>query len=156
MFVLDVRSCSVRASFVVRGVSYIFALFVLVTAGCDRGGLNLAPVEGVVTYNGAPLADAGVLFSPNLPEMGPPASGTTDAEGRFSLITVNSPGAAVGGHRVAISKEQMTAIPQRRGFPLYKTTRYIPEKFGNPDTSELTAEVKDEDNHFEFNLKAQK
>lgn len=135
-----------------KAVSVGFAILLALVAGCDRSGLNLAPVEGVVTYNGAPLADAGVLFLPNDPRMGPPASGTTDADGKFILLTVNRPGAAVGEHRIAISKEETIAIPQRRGFPLYQTKHFIPEKYGDPDTSELTATVADDDNHFEFKL----
>jgi hypothetical protein len=138
------------------GSIFVFASISVLSPGCNRNELNLAPVEGVVTFNGAPLADAGVLFSPNRPQMGPPASGTTDAEGRFTLITVNSPGAAIGDHRVAISKEETITIPQKRGFPLYQTKRYIPEKYADPATSELTAAVQDDDNSFEFKLEGPK
>jgi hypothetical protein len=128
-------------------------LLLFIMVGCDRGGLNLAPVEGIVTYNGAPLADAGVLFSPNEPQMGPPASGTTDAEGKFTLVTVNREGAAVGPHRVAISKDETVVIPQQRGLPIYRTKRHIPAKYGDLETSGLTAIVEDDDNQVKFELK---
>jgi hypothetical protein len=121
-------------------------------AGCNRGGLNLAPAEGVVTLDGEPVADAGVMFTPVDPKLGPPASGATDAEGRFTLITANRPGAIIGEHRVAISKSDVLAIPQRRGLPLYKTKDLVPPKYGSAETSGLTATVADDDNDFKFDL----
>ena len=68
-------------------------LLVCVVAGCNRSGLNLAYVDGVVTYNGQPVQNAGVIFKP---ESGPFAMGTTDAEGKFTLTTANHAGAIVG------------------------------------------------------------
>jgi hypothetical protein len=118
-------------------------------AGCNPSGLDLAPVEGVVTYNGAPVSNAGVMF---LPEQGAMAIGVTDAEGEFTLTTANHPGALIGPHRVSISKDETTAIPQKRGFPLYKTKSYIPPKYSDPALSGLTADVKDDDNYFDFKL----
>jgi len=135
-----------------RGKAVFWLVWCIHLVGCHRSGLNLAPVEGLVTYKGAPLVDAGVLFLPNEPQMGPPASGTTDAEGKFTLYTVNLPGAAVGDHRVVISKEETISIPQRRGFPIYQTKRFIPEKYSDPDTSGLTATVTDDDNQVKFEL----
>jgi hypothetical protein len=131
----------------------LFGGMLLLVLGCDRSGLNLAPVEGLVTVDGTPVADAGVLFAPTNPLQGPPASGTTDSEGKFSLITANRPGAAVGDHQVAIAKTQATPIPQRRGFPLYKIEHAVPPQFGDIATSGLTANVKEgEDNYFKFEL----
>ena len=69
----------------------MFLCMLLPAAGCGRGGLNLAPVEGIVTCDGTPVADAGVMFVPNELNVGPPATGSTDSEGRFKLVTVNSP-----------------------------------------------------------------
>ena len=119
-------------------------------AGCDRSGLNLGYVEGVVTYKGAPLEKAGVLFKP---EKGPMAIGTTDDQGHFKLFTANRDGALVGEHRVSISKTQQLA-PQVAGerFPRYQTKFLIPEKYGSPETSELSATVKRGKNQLEFNL----
>jgi hypothetical protein len=118
--------------------------------GCDRSGLNLAPVEGVVTFNGAPVEKAGVLFKP---EIGPFAIGTTDAEGRFTLTTANHEGALVGNHKVAISKTQTTTT-QVAGdvLPRYGTKYFLPAKYASPETSELTATVSDDDNELKFDL----
>jgi len=124
----------------------------IVAAGCNRSGLNLAYVEGVVTYNGQPVEHAGVLFKP---ETGPFAMGTTDADGKFTLITANHPGALIGEHRVSISKTQTTptTIPGAR-FPRYDIKHFVPEKYASPATSELTATVSRSkgENHFEFKL----
>ena len=101
-------------------------------------------------FNGAPVEKAGVLF---MPETGPFATGTTDAEGRFTLTTANHEGALVGNHHVAISKSQTTAtqVPGE-AMPRYNTKYFLPEKYGSPATSELTATVVDDDNSFSFEL----
>jgi hypothetical protein len=120
--------------------------------GCNDKGLNLASVEGVVTLDGTPVSDAGLVFMPADPSRGPPASGATDAEGKFTLMTANQAGAIIGEHRVAISKTEATAIPQQRGLPLYRIKDFVPAKYGNVDTSGLTATVKDDDNSLRFEL----
>jgi hypothetical protein len=112
----------------------------------------LAPVEGIVTLNGAPVADAGVLFKP---VQGPFAMGVTDAEGRFTLTTANEDGALIGDHQVAISKTE-TLVKYRPGnpMPIYETKALIPQKYFDAGTSALTATVADDDNEFKFDLTA--
>jgi hypothetical protein len=126
------------------------AAALLLLAGCNRSGLNLAPVEGVVTFKGAPVEKAGVLFKPS---SGPIAIGTTDSEGRFTLTTANKDGALIGDHRVSISKTEQLA-PQFPGerFPRYETKYLIPQKYASPETSGLTATVKSGKNPVEFKL----
>jgi hypothetical protein len=122
----------------------------MVIAGCNRSGLNLAHVEGIVMHNGAPLEGAGVLF---LPSSGPFAMGTTDASGRFTLTTANHPGAIIGEHRVTISKTQTTSkqLPGER-LPRYDTKYLISPKYADASTSGLAATVVDDDNEFEFTV----
>jgi hypothetical protein len=127
-----------------------FAAAVILVAGCNRSGLDLAPVEGVVTFNGSPVAEAGIMFAP---QHGPTAMATTDAEGKFTLTTANHDGALIGAHRVSISKVETIAIPQPRGFPIYQHKSHIPEKYADFSTSDLTADVQDDDNYFTFDLK---
>ena len=127
-------------------------ILLALAAGCNRDGLHLVPVDGVVTLDGKPIADAGVLFSPADPKLGPPASGTTDADGKFTLMTNNRQGAAVGDHLVVIAREEVKVIPQSRGFPIYQTKHLVPSKYGEMKSSGLTATVKDDNNHFEFQL----
>ena len=110
-----------------RPLTYYFALVgLLFVAGCSRGGLELARVEGVVTFNGAPVAEAGVVFSPCESKLGPPASGSTDSEGRFTLVTANGPGAVIGDHQVAISKDQAVVVGFVHGIPQYRTKQDLP------------------------------
>jgi hypothetical protein len=135
-----------------------------IVAGCSGDGLSLAPVEGIVTLNGKPVADAGVAFAPLNPKQGPPAAGATDQQGHFRLMTNNREGAALGEHRVSISKadpygeevtpEDLESVEamRRRGFKAYKTQHFIPEHYADVETSKLTATVEDKDNFFEFKL----
>ena len=118
-------------------------------AGCNRSGLDLVPVEGVVTVGGTPLSGAAVMF---VPAHGLPAMAVTDGDGKFELTTANQSGAQIGEYRVSISKSKTTAIPQPNGFPLYQTEYLIPAKFTKPSTSGLTANIVDDDNYLEFKL----
>jgi hypothetical protein len=121
--------------------------------GCNRSELDLAPVEGLVTYNGAPLADAGVLFTP---AKGPYAMGVTDGEGRFTLTTANHEGALIGEHGVSVSKtDTIVKYVQGSAFPDYITKPLIPSKYFDASTSQLSATVTDDDNEFEFKLTGQ-
>jgi hypothetical protein len=79
----------------------------LVGTGCS-GGPKLVPVTGKVTLNGAPLKNVKVEFHPDPDKgvSGPSSSGTTDADGNFTLVCTergNAPGAVVGSHRVVIT-----------------------------------------------------
>ncbi len=117
----------------------------LLLVGCERGP-SVAPVSGVITHQGAPLASAHVTFTPL--DGGTPASGFTDANGRFALQTFsNNDGALVGKHRVSIIArgpdrplrpgEVGTGLPgdMAAGEPK------IPVKFFAPDSSGLEREV---------------
>ena len=127
-------------------------LLVATAVGCGGSGLELAPVAGVVTLDGQPVSEAGIMFQPADASKGPPAYGATDENGRFELITANQPGALIGEHRVAISKTESIAIPQRRGLPIYKTKEHIPPKYGNYESSGLSVTVEDDDNSLKFDL----
>jgi len=80
-------------------------------SGCGSSGPEVIHVTGTVLYEGKPLEDATVVFSPKWEKAGaiPLALATTDAEGRFRLRTkwgsTNAlNGAVPGEHRVTISK----------------------------------------------------
>ena len=95
------------------------AALVAVAAGC--GGEKLAPVSGVVTLDGAPLADASVTFQPVAQggiDAGSGSYAKTDAEGRYTLRTVTGDrrGAVVGKHVVRISQyEQIKGLQKYIG-----------------------------------------
>lgn len=125
--------------------------------GCSgNDGPQIAAVEGTVTWEGKPLADAGVAFTP---EKGPVAVGTTDEAGKFSLSTQGQDGAVVGAHRVTI--QAFKPIPPGKkavnedGERLINPVSLIPEKYGNLRESGLQAKVTENgsENNFDFELK---
>lgn len=141
-------------------VMYTFAIcgLLAVLSGCGGAdGPKLVRATGVVNHNGAPLSGANVIFSP---EQGPVATGTTDAQGRFELNTSGVPGAVLGPHTVAISAYdaaspgETSSDPETAGEVTVTAKSLIPEKYGNPISSGLTATV-DSDaskNDFTFDL----
>lgn len=108
--------------------------------GCGPAGPKLVPVSGVVTLDGQPLAEAGVLFQPAVG--GPPATGSTDASGRFELRTQNRPGAVLGEHRVSVTKQQTSGPASGvAGLEPVQVISLVPEKYTRPETSGLKVNV---------------
>lgn len=133
---------------------FAVAAVLMTAAGCGSDGLPMAEAGGVVNYNGAPLEGATVVFQPS---SGPLAVGTTDAEGRFELMTNGQPEAAVGAGKVSITAvEQLIVVEGREptAQELANMSRpLIPEKYSNVATSGLNAEVKaGEENDLKFDL----
>ncbi|MFN0054099.1 MAG: hypothetical protein ACKV0T_18115 [Planctomycetales bacterium] len=116
-----------------------------------RGDLPpLAPVSGVVTLDGAPLALAYITF---LPEGADPkkqdlnlgsSSALTDANGKYTLsYTALAPGAVIGKHRVQITSTNQTGV------------QILPPHYNERTT--LTAEVpKGGNRQLNFDLKSAK
>src|SRR5262245_50285588 len=76
----------------------------LFALGCSNQN-KLIPVSGQVTMNGKPLGNVRVDFHPDPDKgtRGSGSSGTTDAEGNFTLtFAPNQPGAIAGHHRVIL------------------------------------------------------
>ncbi|TWT30617.1 carboxypeptidase-like regulatory domain-containing protein [Blastopirellula retiformator] len=70
--------------------------------GCGAKGPKLAPLEGLVTNNGTPMAGMNVTFSPQ--KDGAASWGITDADGKFSLNYIDGrQGVLPGEHLVSIS-----------------------------------------------------
>ena len=149
-------------------------------AGCSSPkGPNLAAADGTVTYMGAPLAGARVLF---IPEKGLVAMGTTDDKGKFTLSTGSSRGAIVGPVTVEITastasdngsdknavSKQPTSAAESEAYmkkaaemqqamaagQVTQPTSAIPAKYGKAETSGLAYTIKENgDNHFAIELK---
>jgi hypothetical protein len=84
-----------------------------VLCGCGGKDYTVAPVSGRVTLDNSPIAGVHVDFQPDsfgtgTINPGPGSYGTTDADGRYTLQTVEptEPGAVVGRHRVRLSVSQ--------------------------------------------------
>lgn len=139
-----------------RPTSELLIAIVLGTllAGCG-GEPKRLPAAGVVTLDGQPVADAGVLFIPTDP--GPAATGTTDASGRFRLTCAGKAGAIAGHYRVAISKQASAGNGDTGPMPAMPAKNLVakwivPQKYGTPDTSGLEATVSSEQYEFTFAL----
>jgi len=134
----------------------------LLLAGC--GGVSdapkLAPVQGTASWQGKPLENASVVFTP---ESGPIAVGNTDAQGAFVLTTHGKTGASLGAHRVTIaafepvktpaSAPTAPAGPDGEIAPPLKSR--IPVKYTDLKQTDLKATVVQDSgsNDFRFDLK---
>jgi hypothetical protein len=124
--------------------------------GC-RETQKFAPVSGVVTLNGKPLANATVAFSPIAQpgsiDAGDGSVGKTNAQGEYTLTTSRGvAGAMVGKHRVRISAlapqvGESDARPPRSGWPLMDK---IPARYNGETT--LTFDVVPGANKADFSL----
>jgi len=145
-------------------VGFISAALLVGCSG-DGGPANRRPTKKVtvtVMYKGAPLENANVTFINQTGEAAP-AYGKTDAQGKAKMKTyVEGDGAVVGAHKVLIDKSEAVGgqtvdvdSPQYNPNAPPATVKYhIPQKYSNPATSGLTAEVKDSGpNEFTFELK---
>jgi len=88
---------------------FLSVLLVLVLMGCSNRDSRYSKVEGTVTYNGQPVEGGTVTFQTISPE-GESASGLTDAEGKFTLTSVNAinggRGALPGDYNVIVTKSE--------------------------------------------------
>jgi hypothetical protein len=131
--------------------------------GCGAGGgtdVGAVAVSGTVTYNGSPVEGATVVFAPTGTD-GKSAAGTTDAQGHFTLTTVEAgDGAVPGAYGVTVTKSEGGAAPggtqteeeaYASGFPEGdgatatpagpEIKDILPAKYKVAETSGLTATV---------------
>lgn len=125
--------------------SPVFAMCLL--AGCGGAAADrpeIGTVQGTVTLDSAPLADATVMF---YPAEGRASVGKTDAEGHYELqYTADIPGAKVGSHAVKITTAEDSA---EHGAG---QTERLPATYNSAST--LTAEVEAGENTHDFALKS--
>ncbi|MCA9236955.1 MAG: hypothetical protein KDA44_15875 [Planctomycetales bacterium] len=112
--------------------------------GCGpKAPYDLAPVSGVVTLDGEPLAGGVVSFQPRADgdvAPGPGSTGRCDKSGQFTLQTIKGePGAVVGAHHVRIyshsSDQPVASDDDRAGAPRER----VPARYNYQ--SDLTADV---------------
>jgi hypothetical protein len=120
--------------------------------GCSGGSQleGLVPAEGVVYFDGSPLADAAIGFYPDNPA-NRTAAAKTNANGKFVMTTLNSgDGVASGEYKVTITKLSDTKIKETNSKEEYmkesskaknEVKSLIPEKYGMFGHSGLTATV---------------
>ncbi|MDR0871195.1 MAG: carboxypeptidase-like regulatory domain-containing protein [Planctomycetaceae bacterium] len=136
-------------------------LFIVLLAGCSQSGRlsGLVPAQGVVKFNGEVVAGADITFSPSGDAR--PGTATTDASGKFSLMTLN-PGDGIypGEYTVTVKKTEVTG-EYKRGrvngkFVAEDTRQYIehlPAKYGAITTSDIKLTISPKgDKNIEINL----
>lgn len=113
-------------------------------AGCGAH-VELAQVDGTLTFQGVPLANVLVTF---IPEASGEAArvrslAVTDDEGRFRLQTDESQeGAVVGRHRVIVEDLAIYSAPRTAdGTLLTRPPARFPPAYADPLTSPLTVDV---------------
>jgi hypothetical protein len=141
-----------------RRLHIFVALFTGFIAGCSSSS-GTAPVSGRVTYQGKPVPNAHVSFTP-AEGTSRAAEGLTDAGGEFTLRTfTTNDGALVGKYRISVIARgpDRPLKPGEVGSGMPGETMpgdpIIPTKYFAPDTSGLTYEVKRGRNHVELELK---
>lgn len=133
--------------------------------GCS-GGPVIAPVKGKVTYMGKVIDQGVIMF---LPEQGPPATGNIEKDGSFTLTTTRkADGAVVGKHKVIIQatkvgggsyetpksiEEENQQSRSNKILVAGKVTWLVPEKYSMDKSSTLTADVKNQPNTIDFDIK---
>jgi hypothetical protein len=120
----------------------------LLAAGCGGNPVKvkLAPVSGTIKYQGQPVADANVIF---IPADGPRASGTTDAEGKFKLMTLApDDGATLGDNVVLIEK----SVPIKPDDPYSPRKAIVPSFYSNPQETTVKKKVVTGANDFQIDL----
>ena len=136
-----------------RHWSMVLALAVLgAMAGCGGPDRPMTvPVSGIVRYAGQPVAGADVVFQP---QQGPMATGQTDEQGRFQLMTFQpGDGAVPGEYAVMISKKEAVVDPRQPENPYPQVRDVLPPRYGNATQSRLTVRVQAaQRNDFPFDL----
>lgn len=140
----------------------MMAVMMGLVTGCTQK--EYAPVTGVVTFDGKPVANANIAFDPD--NDGPMSVGTTTPEGAFSLSVArerDKPGAKVGSHRVTITAFEEPSSSQNSDPALGSlamateseagVTNLLPDRYADFGTSGLTFDVSASGENFaEFKL----
>jgi major membrane immunogen (membrane-anchored lipoprotein) len=152
-------------------VQVVPALLILASCSTDDGFGKRYPVSGTVTYNGSPLEKGEISFVSEDLKNNIGATGSIK-NGSYTLSTGGKDdGAQVGKYKVTItSKEDFYAkakadfakesgrqdpgfIPQQFLRKAEAETKsLIPAGYGDPRTTNLTAEVKAQSNPIDFKL----
>ncbi len=132
-----------------------FLVFLASTlVGCSSGGLELAAVQGKVTYQGKPVTHGQVVFTPQDGTRGPQAIGQIQADGSFHMMTNDKKGAAVGSHKVTIHSRAHLTAEQAKALQVGKLL--IPARYANEQETPFRFEVKRGGNDCPLDLEDEK
>jgi hypothetical protein len=114
----------------------------IASIGCKKGGPELAPVSGKVTYQGKPLPFGSVIFQP---ESGRTSTGDIQPDGTFRMaIAGRGDGAAVGKNnvRIACFTNQDPSKKGPGGAAIALGKPLIPQKYLSCETSGIEVDVR--------------
>jgi hypothetical protein len=134
------------------------ALLLLAT-GCGSNRPAVAPVRGSITIDGRPVTVGRIMF---YPKEGRAATAPINPDGTYVLTTFDAEdGALPGMHKVTVISTELVAPPPPRPDEEYKVDGkmpivkwLVPQRYSDPTTSDLKAEVKSQANTIDFGLKA--
>jgi hypothetical protein len=148
-----------RQPFVVR--CSVLGLAFIAACGRPADGRKLIPTSGRVTLDGKLLEGAIVTFVPKSANA-VAASATTDAMGRYNLLTpgASRPGIAPGDYAVtlikmetrqlvtaeqAVAAAKMTSAGLSMPPPTTESIQILPPKYRDPDESGFTATISEQE-----------
>jgi hypothetical protein len=129
----------------IRTLGGLCTLVLCCTLGC---GGSTSSVSGRVTLDGQPLTKGTITFNPT--GDAPAAIGQISSSGSYRLSVGTSSSVAPGQYQVTIVATELVEPTPTDPSPLPKML--TPEKYNDPATSDLTADVKRGANRFDFEL----
>jgi hypothetical protein len=129
----------------------------LTLAGCGGGPdrPQTAKVTGKVLNNGQPVADAAVVFYPQVEGGARTSSGRTDASGAFTLDCFDKgDGAVLGKHKVTVNPgAEVTESNDPAALKTVEASRgKLPEKFSTAEKTTITVDVVEDESKNVFDL----
>jgi len=118
---------------------FLLSLGVVTFAGCGNSGPSLTKVHGTVRYDGTPVTSGTVQFQ-GQPGQTPellPGTGIINSDGTYTVTTAHGPGLASGKYLVGVVSMESGDLEAAQ--PVVKWL--VPERYANPATSGLTAEI---------------
>ena len=118
------------------------AIFAACATGCSKNK-SVGSAIGTVTWGGKPVTSGSVLFSDSATGTG--ATAPLDASGKYQIGSI-----PVGTYQVAITLPPAPAPHEMQQATMQNVN--IPAMYQTPQTSNLTAAVKEGENSFDFKL----
>ena len=134
-----------------RTIALLLPLVFALGCGGGPSGPPLVPVEGTVTFDGQPLANALVQLIPQGQNLGQTGFAKTDAAGKFAIgmADAKTKGAAAGEYKVVISKpikpdgSDYVARPDEDPM-LANFKELLPAAYSNQEQTRLSTKIPDE------------
>lgn len=124
-----------------RAGAGLAAVGCLVLVGCGPDGPKLYPVTGKVLVDGKPAEHATLTFHPvGGGADAPRPRATVKADGSYALTTTTTGDGAPAGD-YAVTVEWWLSPAKKYSDPDRPPVNHVAAKYGNPETSKLTARV---------------